>query len=123
MRESTLVPACSRLTSLVGPAALLGNHGQYVYVAPHADAVIVRVGSDWGADNRAWLATFRNIANPARKASLLALIRHARGQFEIALVEFSREEDKRDRPSRGIAQAAVTARASASWTREFACHS
>jgi CubicO group peptidase (beta-lactamase class C family) len=40
----------------------LGNYGQYIYVAPDADAdadaVIVRVGRDWGVDNHSWLATF-----------------------------------------------------------------
>jgi CubicO group peptidase (beta-lactamase class C family) len=41
----------------------LGNYGQYIYVAPDADAVIVRVGRDWGVDNHSWLATFRGIAD------------------------------------------------------------
>jgi CubicO group peptidase (beta-lactamase class C family) len=41
----------------------LGNYGQYLYVAPDADAVIVRVGRDWGVDNHSWLATFRGIAD------------------------------------------------------------
>jgi CubicO group peptidase (beta-lactamase class C family) len=41
----------------------LGNFGQYVYVAPDADVVIVRNGSDWGNDNDDWLATFRSIAD------------------------------------------------------------
>ena len=41
----------------------LGNFGQYVYVAPDANAVIVRNGSDWGIENDAWLATFRDIAD------------------------------------------------------------
>jgi CubicO group peptidase (beta-lactamase class C family) len=41
----------------------LGNLGQYVYVAPDADAVVVRTGRDWGVDNRAWLDTFRDVAD------------------------------------------------------------
>lgn len=41
----------------------LGNLGQYVYVAPDADAVIVRFGRDWGIGNQAWLATFRDVAD------------------------------------------------------------
>jgi CubicO group peptidase (beta-lactamase class C family) len=41
----------------------LGNFGQYVYVAPDADAVIVRNGRDWGISNDAWLSTFRRIAD------------------------------------------------------------
>jgi CubicO group peptidase (beta-lactamase class C family) len=41
----------------------LGNLGQYVYVAPDADAVIVRTGRDWGVDNRTWLATFRDVTD------------------------------------------------------------
>ena len=41
----------------------LGNLGQYLYVAPDADAVIVRNGSDWSIDNDTWLETFRGIAD------------------------------------------------------------
>jgi CubicO group peptidase (beta-lactamase class C family) len=41
----------------------LGNFGQYIYVAPDADTVIVRNGSDWGVDNDTWLATLRAIAD------------------------------------------------------------
>jgi CubicO group peptidase (beta-lactamase class C family) len=41
----------------------LGNFGQYIYVAPDADTVIVRLGRDWGAENQTWLATFRDIAD------------------------------------------------------------
>ena len=41
----------------------LGNFGQYLYVAPDADAVIVRNGRDWGMNNDTWLATFRDIAD------------------------------------------------------------
>jgi CubicO group peptidase (beta-lactamase class C family) len=41
----------------------LGNFGQYVYVAPDADAVIVRFGRDWGVENDTWVATFRDIAD------------------------------------------------------------
>jgi CubicO group peptidase (beta-lactamase class C family) len=41
----------------------LGKYGQYIYVAPDADAVVVRLGSDWGVDNLSWLATFRDITD------------------------------------------------------------
>jgi CubicO group peptidase (beta-lactamase class C family) len=41
----------------------LGKYGQYIYVAPDADAVIVRFGRDWGVGNATWLATFRDIAD------------------------------------------------------------
>jgi CubicO group peptidase (beta-lactamase class C family) len=41
----------------------LGNLGQYIYVAPDTDAVIVRTGSDWGIDNDAWLDVLRNVAD------------------------------------------------------------
>ena len=35
----------------------------YVYVAPDADAVIVRFGRDWGVENDTWIATLRDIAD------------------------------------------------------------
>jgi CubicO group peptidase (beta-lactamase class C family) len=41
----------------------MGKYGQYVYVAPDADAVVVRLGRDWGVGNVTWLATFRDIAD------------------------------------------------------------
>ena len=41
----------------------LGKYGQYIYVAPDADAVVVRFGRDWGVGNSTWLATFRDIAD------------------------------------------------------------
>jgi CubicO group peptidase (beta-lactamase class C family) len=47
----------------------LGNYGQYVYVAPDADAVVVRFGRDWGHDNRTWLATFRDVADRLARRS------------------------------------------------------
>jgi CubicO group peptidase (beta-lactamase class C family) len=41
----------------------LGKYGQYIYVAPDADAVVVRLGRDWGVRNITWLATFRDLAD------------------------------------------------------------
>jgi len=41
----------------------LGNLGQYIYVAPDADAVIVRTGGDWGTENDAWLSLLREVAD------------------------------------------------------------
>ena len=41
----------------------LGNFGQYLYVAPDADAVIVRNGSAWGVDDDTWVATLRELAD------------------------------------------------------------
>jgi CubicO group peptidase (beta-lactamase class C family) len=41
----------------------LGNLGQYIYVAPDADAVIVRNGADWGVENERWLSLFRALAD------------------------------------------------------------
>jgi CubicO group peptidase (beta-lactamase class C family) len=40
-----------------------GKYGQYIYVAPDADAVVVRFGSDWGVSNITWLSTFRDVAD------------------------------------------------------------
>ena len=50
-------------TARPGRFYALGNLGQYIYVAPDADTVIVRLGSDWGVSNGAWIATFRGIAD------------------------------------------------------------
>jgi CubicO group peptidase (beta-lactamase class C family) len=47
----------------------LGNLGQYIYVAPDADTVVVRLGRDWGVDNRTWLATFRDVADQLARRS------------------------------------------------------
>jgi CubicO group peptidase (beta-lactamase class C family) len=44
----------------------LGNFGQYLYVAPDADTVMVRLGRDWGVDNDTWLAILRDIADSLR---------------------------------------------------------
>jgi CubicO group peptidase (beta-lactamase class C family) len=41
----------------------MGKYGQYIYVAPDADAVVVRFGRDWGVGNMTWLATFREVAD------------------------------------------------------------
>jgi CubicO group peptidase (beta-lactamase class C family) len=41
----------------------LGNLGQFIYVAPDADAVVVRLGSAWGVDNTAWLTMFRDVVD------------------------------------------------------------
>jgi CubicO group peptidase (beta-lactamase class C family) len=50
-------------TARPGRFYALGNLGQYIYVAPDADTVIVRFGSDWGVSNGTWLETFREIAD------------------------------------------------------------
>jgi CubicO group peptidase (beta-lactamase class C family) len=47
----------------------LGNLGQYIYVAPDAGTIIVRNGSDWGAENETWLGTFRAIADQLASGS------------------------------------------------------
>jgi CubicO group peptidase (beta-lactamase class C family) len=41
----------------------MGKYGQYVYVAPDADVVVVRLGHDWGVGNLTWLATLRDLAD------------------------------------------------------------
>ena len=41
----------------------MGKYGQYIYVAPDADAVVVRLGRDWGVGNSNWLATLRDVAD------------------------------------------------------------
>jgi len=40
-----------------------GNKGQYVYVAPDKDAVVVRMGRDFGVDFEQWLRTLRRTAD------------------------------------------------------------
>jgi CubicO group peptidase (beta-lactamase class C family) len=41
----------------------MGKYGQFIYVAPDADAVVVRLGRDWGVNNIAWLTTFRDVTD------------------------------------------------------------
>ena len=41
----------------------LGKYGQYIYVAPDADTVVVRFGRNSGVSSTTWLATFREIAD------------------------------------------------------------
>jgi CubicO group peptidase (beta-lactamase class C family) len=41
----------------------VGKYGQYIYVAPDVDVVIVRLGRDSGLAHEGWLATFRGIAD------------------------------------------------------------
>jgi CubicO group peptidase (beta-lactamase class C family) len=38
-----------------------GKYGQFIYVAPDADAVVVRLGRSSGVDRNTWLATFRDV--------------------------------------------------------------
>jgi CubicO group peptidase (beta-lactamase class C family) len=45
----------------------LGKYGQYVYVAPDADTVVVRFGRDWGVTSSTWIATFREIADQLKR--------------------------------------------------------
>jgi CubicO group peptidase (beta-lactamase class C family) len=45
----------------------LGKYGQYIYVAPDADAVVVRFGRDWGAGNITWLTTLRDVADQLKR--------------------------------------------------------
>jgi CubicO group peptidase (beta-lactamase class C family) len=41
-----------------------GNFGQFIYVAPDRDAVVVRFGERFGRlDSRAWVATLRGVAD------------------------------------------------------------
>ena len=41
----------------------LGKYGQYIYIAPDADAVVVRFGRDWGVGRVTWLAALRDIVD------------------------------------------------------------
>jgi CubicO group peptidase (beta-lactamase class C family) len=47
----------------------MGKYGQYIYVAPDADTVVVRFGRDSGVDNVTWLAAFRDIADQLKQRS------------------------------------------------------
>jgi CubicO group peptidase (beta-lactamase class C family) len=40
-----------------------GKYGQYVYVAPDADTVVVRFGRSSGVTSTTWLAAFRDVAD------------------------------------------------------------
>jgi CubicO group peptidase (beta-lactamase class C family) len=44
-----------------------GKYGQYIYVAPDTDTVVVRFGRDWGVKNVTWLATFRDVADQLKR--------------------------------------------------------
>jgi hypothetical protein len=67
------VLAVTSLASLVlerpGRYYALGDHGQYVYVAPDADAVVVRLGRKWRVDNRSWVTTLRSVADQLASGS------------------------------------------------------
>lgn len=56
-----------------------GNYGQYIYVDPIADMVVVRLGSDWGLDNQGWLALFHSIADQLTSATRKATDARSRG--------------------------------------------
>jgi CubicO group peptidase (beta-lactamase class C family) len=45
----------------------MGKYGQYVYVAPDADAVVVRLGRDSGVGNITWLVTLREVADQLKR--------------------------------------------------------
>jgi CubicO group peptidase (beta-lactamase class C family) len=45
----------------------MGKYGQYIYVAPDTDTVIVRLGRSWGVENVTWLATFRDLADQLKR--------------------------------------------------------
>jgi CubicO group peptidase (beta-lactamase class C family) len=47
---------------LPGRFYAFGRYGQYIYVAPDADTVVVRFGRDSGVNRVTWLATFRDVA-------------------------------------------------------------
>ena len=47
----------------------LGKYGQYIYVAPDADTVVVRLGRSWGVGNVTWLATLRDVADQLGRRS------------------------------------------------------
>jgi CubicO group peptidase (beta-lactamase class C family) len=40
-----------------------GKYGQYIYIAPDADTVVVRFGRSSGTTSTTWLATFRDVAD------------------------------------------------------------
>jgi CubicO group peptidase (beta-lactamase class C family) len=50
-------------SSRPGSFYAFGKYGQFIYVAPDADAVIVRLGRSSGVTNAAWLATFRDVVH------------------------------------------------------------
>jgi CubicO group peptidase (beta-lactamase class C family) len=47
----------------------MGKYGQYIYVAPDADTVIVRFGRDSRVGNTTWVATFRDVADQLKRRS------------------------------------------------------
>ena len=55
----------------------LGNYGQYIYVAPDADAVIVRNGRDWGVDNQTMAGHLPRRHRPTGARERTAVSQHA----------------------------------------------
>ena len=54
-------------TQRAGRFYAAGNKGQFVYVAPDKDAVIVRMGRDYGVDgSMAWVGVLRDVADRLR---------------------------------------------------------
>jgi CubicO group peptidase (beta-lactamase class C family) len=45
----------------------MGKYGQYIYIAPDADTVIVRLGRNSGVENVTWLATLRDVADQLKR--------------------------------------------------------
>jgi len=53
----------------------LGNYGQYIYVAPDAGTVIVRLGRQWGVKNTTWRGLFRGVADQLAQQSVEGRVR------------------------------------------------
>jgi len=40
-----------------------GDHGQYIYVSPYKNLIIVRIGEQFGIDRNEWLRIFYQFAS------------------------------------------------------------
>jgi CubicO group peptidase (beta-lactamase class C family) len=59
-----------------------GDHGQYIYVSPANDLIIVRTGNAYGITSREWVNGFARAADDLRSSSLQVSGKHSAGDAQ-----------------------------------------